>query len=66
VSFRQLGVPVPRGTTTETLDRLGALIDVHRATRVIFLATCCTRHEPTRRRRWRRSGAGANAMPAST
>lgn len=37
VSFRQLGVPVPRGTTTETLDRLGALIDRHRATRVIFL-----------------------------
>ncbi len=37
VSFRRLGVPVPRGTTTETLDRLGALIDAHGADRVVFL-----------------------------
>jgi DNA ligase-associated metallophosphoesterase len=37
VSFRRLGVPVPRGTTNETLDLLGALIDVHDAARVVFL-----------------------------
>lgn len=37
VSFRRLGVPVPPGTTTETLDRLGALIEDLDATRVIFL-----------------------------
>jgi len=37
VSFRRLGVPVPRGTTTETLDALGALIDRHAAARVVFL-----------------------------
>lgn len=36
-SFRTLGVPVPRGTTTETLDRLGALIDATGARRVVFL-----------------------------
>lgn len=37
VSFRQLGVPVPRGTTTENLDRLSALIDDTGATRIVFL-----------------------------
>jgi metallophosphoesterase superfamily enzyme len=26
VSFRKLGVPVPRGTTTETLNGLAALV----------------------------------------
>jgi DNA ligase-associated metallophosphoesterase len=37
VSFRRLGVPVPRGTTDETLDAVTALIDQHAAARVIFL-----------------------------
>jgi len=37
VSFRALGVPVPRGTTSETLDRLSALIATWRARRVVFL-----------------------------
>ena len=37
VSFRRLGVPVPHGTTDETLAALTALIDGHAARRVIFL-----------------------------
>ena len=37
VSFRRLGVPVPRGTTEETLALLGELIDTHAAARVVFL-----------------------------
>jgi DNA ligase-associated metallophosphoesterase len=37
VSFRRLGVPVPRGTTTETLDRLSALMADTDAQRIVFL-----------------------------
>jgi DNA ligase-associated metallophosphoesterase len=37
VSFRKLGVPVPSGTTTETLDTLSAAIEATRARRVVFL-----------------------------
>ncbi|WP_298834602.1 ligase-associated DNA damage response endonuclease PdeM [uncultured Piscinibacter sp.] len=36
-SFRALGVPVPRGTTSETLSVLGDLIRGHGAKRVVFL-----------------------------
>lgn len=36
-SFRALGQPVPRGTTQENLARLGALIDAHRAARLVVL-----------------------------
>jgi uncharacterized protein len=36
-SFRSLGVPVPRGTTTQTLERLSAAIGECAATRVVFL-----------------------------
>jgi DNA ligase-associated metallophosphoesterase len=36
-SFRSLGVPVPRGSSTETLARLGALIERTQAGRVVFL-----------------------------
>lgn len=36
-SFRALGVPVPRGTTSETLAVLGDMIRRHGATRVVFL-----------------------------
>lgn len=37
VSFRRLGVPVPRGTTTETLELLSELIARHGARRLVFL-----------------------------
>jgi DNA ligase-associated metallophosphoesterase len=37
VSFRKLGVPVPRGTTAGTLDKLDAAIADTGATRVVFL-----------------------------
>ncbi len=37
VSFRRLGVPVPRGTTTETLDQLSALVADTGAQRIVFL-----------------------------
>jgi DNA ligase-associated metallophosphoesterase len=37
VSFRRLGVPVPRGTTSETLQRLSMLVDRHRARRLVLL-----------------------------
>ena len=37
VSFRALGVPVPRGTTSETLAALTALVQRWRARRVVFL-----------------------------
>jgi DNA ligase-associated metallophosphoesterase len=36
-SFRRLGVPVPRGSTSETLSRLSGLIERHAAQRVVFL-----------------------------
>ena len=36
-SFRALGVPVPRGTTTENLDRLDALMALHAVDEVLFL-----------------------------
>src|SRR4051812_45637407 len=37
VSFRRLGVPVPRGTTAETLDHLSKVIAQTQPRRVIFL-----------------------------
>ncbi|HEV7914693.1 MAG TPA: DEAD/DEAH box helicase, partial [Albitalea sp.] len=37
VSFRRWGVPVPRGTTTETLTALGDLVRQAGALRVVFL-----------------------------
>ena len=37
VSFRRLGVPVPHGTTTETLATLSAAVDATGAERLIFL-----------------------------
>jgi DNA ligase-associated metallophosphoesterase len=37
VSFRRLGVPVPRGTTAETLDQLSTLVAGTRASRIVFL-----------------------------
>ncbi|HVZ45137.1 MAG TPA: ligase-associated DNA damage response endonuclease PdeM [Ramlibacter sp.] len=37
VSFRRLGVPVPRGTTTETLARLSQAIADTQASHVVFL-----------------------------
>lgn len=37
VSFRKLGVPVPSGTTTETLDTLDNAVRDTRADRIVFL-----------------------------
>jgi uncharacterized protein len=37
LSFRKLGVPVPHGTTAETLGMLSALIDRLAAKRIVFL-----------------------------
>jgi DNA ligase-associated metallophosphoesterase len=37
VAFRRLGVPVPRGTTLETLSRLDALLGQTGARRIVFL-----------------------------
>lgn len=37
VSFRRLGVPVPRGTTTQTLDGLSAVLADTQARRIVFL-----------------------------
>lgn len=37
VSFRRLGVPVPQGTTTATLDRLTAVLAQTGAQRLVFL-----------------------------
>ena len=37
VSFRKLGVPVPQGTTTETLDGLTRVVEQTNAKRIVFL-----------------------------
>jgi len=37
VSFRSFGVPVPRGTTSETLDALSTLVARTGAVRIVFL-----------------------------
>jgi DNA ligase-associated metallophosphoesterase len=37
VSFRALGVPVPRGTTSDTLGRLALLVQQHAVRRIVFL-----------------------------
>lgn len=37
VSFRRLGVAVPRGTTTETLALVSELVERHGAQRIVFL-----------------------------
>ncbi len=37
VSFRRLGVPVPQGTTSDTLERLSRAVRDTGATRVVFL-----------------------------
>jgi DNA ligase-associated metallophosphoesterase len=36
-SFRNAGIPMPSGTTTENVDRLERCIATHRATRLVFL-----------------------------
>lgn len=36
-SFRAMGIPVPRGTTTENLDKLDALMALHGVERILFL-----------------------------
>jgi uncharacterized protein len=37
VSFRKLGVPVPSGTTAQTLDELSAVLAATKARRIVFL-----------------------------
>lgn len=37
VSFRRWGVPVPRGTTSDTLQRLSALVQAHGVEHMVFL-----------------------------
>jgi DNA ligase-associated metallophosphoesterase len=36
-SFRKAGIPLPQGTTTENVERLGRAIDKTKATHVVFL-----------------------------
>src|SRR5262245_13081031 len=36
-SFRHFGVPVPRGTTGQTLEALSALVAAHAVRRIVFL-----------------------------
>jgi DNA ligase-associated metallophosphoesterase len=36
-SFRRAGIPLPSGTTTENVERLGRAVDKTRASRVVFL-----------------------------
>jgi DNA ligase-associated metallophosphoesterase len=47
LSFRRLGVPVPSGTTTGTLDALSALIESTAARHVVFLGDLL--HSPSAR-----------------
>ncbi len=68
VSFRRWGVPVPSGTTTETLAMLSAAIDACRARRVVFLGDflhSARSHAPTTLaavHRWREHHALASLI----
>lgn len=68
VSFRALGVPVPRGTTSETLDRLSALVQQQQAQRIVFLGDflhSARAHAPATLAavtRWRERHAGLNLV----
>jgi hypothetical protein len=64
VSFRVLGVPVPRGTTSETLDALSTLVARWRARRVVFLGDFLHSARAHVRRRSARSRAGAHECRA--
>ncbi|MEO8805731.1 MAG: ligase-associated DNA damage response endonuclease PdeM [Burkholderiaceae bacterium] len=63
LSFRKLGVPVPHGTTAETLAALSALVDRWNAKRIVFLGDflhSARAHGPTTMdtlMRWRASHA---------
>ena len=64
VSFRQLGVPVPRGTTTGTLERLSGLLHLCSAQTLVFLGDflhSSRSHAPATQAavlRWRQRHAG--------
>ncbi len=64
VSFRQLGVPVPQGTTSATLDQLAAVVAQCAARRVVFLGDflhSARAHAPATLAalgRWRQTHAG--------
>jgi uncharacterized protein len=68
VSFRALGVPVPRGTTSETLDRLSALVQQQQAQRIVFLGDflhSARAHAPATLAavaRWRERHTGLNLV----
>lgn len=65
-TFRSLGVPVPQGTTTQTLQTLAGLVSRWQARRVIFLGDflhAAQAHAlPTQAafRQWRQAGAHAD------
>jgi DNA ligase-associated metallophosphoesterase len=64
VSFRRLGVPVPAGTTGETLDALSAVLEATRARHLVFLGDFLHSRRShaagtlAALRRWRASQAG--------
>lgn len=64
VSFRKLGVPVPAGTTSETLDELSAAVADTGARRVVFLGDFLHSHNSLGAgmldalARWRAGNAG--------
>lgn len=68
VSFRKLGVPVPRGTTTENLDRLAQLVAQTGAQQIVFLGDflhSARAHAPATLAaiaRWRREHAGTDLV----
>ena len=66
VSFRALGVPVPRGTTSETLAGLTALVRRTGARRIVFLGDFLhsARGRTRRRTLAARGRAGATRTPA--
>lgn len=66
-AFRGAGIPVPRGTTEENLDRLSALARTCRAERIVFLGDLV--HSAAARRaasaafiRWRRRENGLHIV----
>jgi metallophosphoesterase superfamily enzyme len=65
VSFRKLGVPVPRGTTAETLAKLGRALADTGAAQVVFLGDFLHSARSHARRHAGRAAAGATPTPSS-
>ena len=66
VSFRALGVPVPGGTTGETLALLTSLVRRLALGASSSSATFCIRRARMRRPRWPLWRSGAASTPASS